>query len=427
MKMHSWLRQLLLVAWLVVLTACGTGGTTTALNPPIPQGDFALAIQGSTWNVGVQFPPRLAGDRSQGSSIPFGTEVIEVEASSETPGIAYEGSLSLTRERPSGVLQAVPPQASIRVQVEALSGMLGEPSGGERLVLATASAVVPPQSRGPVVLRLIPASFLPLLQEIIPNPVPVGGSILLVGENLDQVSQVIFTGPANSRLPVVVEGNPSVIPVPVPLGAVSGPVIALDGQGFGVGSVDLQIIGIPSPSPTPTVPPTADPVSITFEGVVEEVHPALADNFSPGQVVRGGYTFDPNTLPLAGSTSAEATFEALIAVLIEVDEGYQLTTDFPGTIRLIRSLTSSHYSVLAQNLIGEPIGELLPRFLILEFLDSTATAIPDASILPPDPAALNFDTKRFRLQFGIPDSLETVEISGPIESLFGIPTPPPTF
>jgi len=430
MTIYAWLSRTCILVWLILATACSGSAALDPGTPGLPQGDFALGISGTTWNMRVQFPPRIG--RAGGSSIPFGTEVIQVVATSETSGIPYEASLSLTRSRPSGVLSSVPPQARIRVEVEALGGMTDKPEGLNRepgrLVLATASTVIPPQTRGPVVLRLTPASFLPVLQGIVPNPVAANGLIRLVGQNMDRVVEIIFTGRLGSQVSVVLlpGTDPSITPIQVPAEAVSGEVIALDSLGLGVGSVNLQIATAPTPSPTPT-PEDPELITLFVEGVVEEVSPLLESRFSPGQLFRAGYTLDPTTLPRSGSTSQQAVFDALIAFALDIEDDYEAFSVLAGEIQLdnnVGSPPADRYAVFAQNLSGDPVNGLSPTAFILRLDDPTGTIIRDALILPINPEELPWDSKQFFLFFG--DLGLNAKITGTVNLFFPVPSPPPT-
>ncbi len=433
MTIYDWLSRTCILVWLILVTACSGSAALDPGTPGLPQGDLALGISGTTWNLRVQFPPRIG--RAGGSSIPFGTEVIQVVATSETSGIPYEASLSLTRSRPSGVLSSVPPQASIRVEVEALGGMTNEPEGLNRepgrLVLATASTVIPPQTRGPVVLRLTPASFLPVLQGIVPNPVPANGLIRLVGQNMDRVVEIIFTGRLGSQVSVVLlpETDPSITPIQVPAEAVSGEVIALDSLGLGVGSVNLQIATAPTPTPSPTpTPEEPELITLFFEGVVEQVSPLLASRFSPGQLFRAGYTFDPTTLPRSGSTSQQAVFDALVAFALDIEDDYEVFSVLAGEIQLdnnVGSPPADRYAVVIPNLTGDPVNGLLPSLSIFRLDDPTGTAIRNALTLPTNPQDLSWDSKQFSLFFG--DLGLNARIDGTVNLFSRVPSPPPEF
>jgi hypothetical protein len=298
-----------------------------------------------------------------------------------------------------------------------------------RLVLATASTVIPPQTRGPVVLRLTPASFLPVLQGIVPNPVAANGLIRLVGQNMDRVVEIIFTGRLGSQVSVVLlpGTDPSITPIQVPAEAVSGEVIALDSLGLGVGSVNLQIATAPTPSPTPT-PEDPELITLFVEGVVEEVSPLLESRFSPGQLFRAGYTLDPTTLPRSGSTSQQAVFDALIAFALDIEDDYEAFSVLAGEIQLdnnVGSPPADRYAVFAQNLSGDPVNGLSPTAFILRLDDPTGTIIRDALILPINPEELPWDSKQFFLFFG--DLGLNARIAGTVNLFSRLPSLPPEF
>jgi len=119
-------------------------------------------------------------------------------------------------------------------------------------VIASASTTLVPAASPVVSLRLTPASFVPVLRSIIPNPTVVGSLVTLQGQKMSATQTVLFTTPGTAP-PIAVEVDSSEPPVQItiPEGASSGPVIALNSSGVGLGVVQLTIFS-PTPTPTPT-------------------------------------------------------------------------------------------------------------------------------------------------------------------------------
>src|SRR5262245_31171876 len=61
-------------------------------------------------------------------------------------------------------------------------------------------------------------------------------------------------------------------------------------------------------------PAVAGPVTFTYSGTVDFVHPDLAGTVSLGDALAGSYTFESTTGAAGGSTSTFAIFDALTSL-----------------------------------------------------------------------------------------------------------------
>ncbi|MEN9219386.1 MAG: hypothetical protein Q6K08_01135 [Thermostichales cyanobacterium GMQP_bins_62] len=324
--MNLW-QRLSVMALLLSLVACGGGGTSTGLNPlplPPPQGDITLQSTGSTLNLAVRFPTIATGRRppttSDGSSsIPFGTDSIRVFVNSITEGVPYQQEAILTPTNPTGQFTGVPGQATLDILAEARQNLESAP-----LVIASARTTLSPTANPVVSLRLTPADFVPILQAIVPNLASVGSLITLQGQNLGMVRRVFFTSPgAAPPIEVTLETSEEPIQIGIPEGVISGPVIALNSTGVGLGVVQLTIVApTPTPSPTPTPGPTPTPTP----GPTPTPTPTPGPTPTPSPTPTPGPTPTPSPTPTPGPTPTPTPTPFIRELLTGLDRPIDVTS-----------------------------------------------------------------------------------------------------
>ena len=196
--------------------------------------------------------------------------------------------------------------------------------------------------------------------------------------------------------------------------------------------VATLFLGLLSPSLA-----SAESITFSFAGTVDEVNPILAGAFLVGDPLTGTFVFDSNATPAASCdglsgktycTPYESPAQSLLATL---GSSYA----FSGNAFVIQNTppvggTPDAWGVVANpplhlsGLTGSPVnGNVLTRFDLI-LLDNSGTAL-DGVLVPP--VFADYSRGTFRLFFDDPNLGGSYIVGGPITSLNPIATPePPT-
>jgi len=173
-------------------------------------------------------------------------------------------------------------------------------------------------------------------------------------------------------------------------------------------------------------PLSAAPITFTFTGIVDNVDPALASDFAPGDAFTMSYTFESTTPARVGSDSTFAVFDALTSTDFTLNayagsatgsEEIQVDNDppFPNVDR---------YSAgpgAGSTKIGPQVNGLDLASFFVRLDDSTNTVFSDALILPLSLSLSDFTSAGFAVFFAN-DIGDIFVVDGHITTLVPEPT-----
>lgn len=174
-------------------------------------------------------------------------------------------------------------------------------------------------------------------------------------------------------------------------------------------------------------------ITVNFQGTVTSVDAGLGPPFASGQTLTGSYTFDSTASNLGDAS--HAVFDALTSLSFGVSgAGYSASSIASQEIQIDNFPPDpDRYAVVSRasdGLTGAPDpvnGNALSLFTI-RLVDSTNTAISDATTLPTSISLSSFDSKLFFIDFLAPGTPAPVilTVAGTIDSLSSSSVPEPT-